>query len=556
MLRLFLSFEAQKIQSYFKTGATAKIITTLLFLVVFAGVGIGLYFFFLSGFRYVNFSVEQEIQLPLTLFIYEAFLLVMGAVIMFSAMVSSIFNLYKGGYDSWIISTPKFTQFPLLVCIKSTLASSWPIFVMFLPALLAFDRIYHLGWPTVLLLLVSVLILLVLLSVLSLLMILIISYAYFHVAKFTKTSCTFGGLVSLVALLFVSLIVKAWNTIKDIDLVALFKADTIDASATIHTISEHFYATPTHLLALEIVHFQEKAPTAALMQFAYLCGATIIVLALFNACSKLFYRPWLAFQEGATRLADQSVVVSNRFTYIFSGGPLMALFKKEALVSSRNLRGVMWFLFLLCLWLAQVGTNIILSHNITKHQADVTEKLAVFQSLQFIIAMYFICSFALRFVFPSFSVEKKTAWILGSAPLRFSKVFFGKYLFYSMFFLILGLVMSYINLLVVSVGALQSTITLSMFVISVLCIVTLALTLGALFPSKDTDDPEAISTSLSGLFFTALSLLYGGISAYMLYIVLATSTTSLAIVHGCVSIALITLLLIKTPEIARKRQLR
>ncbi len=556
MLRLFLRFELQKISSYFKTNTLAKTITTGMFLAVFLFVGVGLYFFFLSGFRYVNFSVEQEIQLPLTLFMYELFLLVMAGVIVFSATVSTIFNLFRGQYDAWFISSPKYYLFPRIVFIKSVLTSSWPLFIMFLPAILAFNKIYHLGADTVIVLLFSVIVLLVVLVGLSMLTTLFLSTIYYKATTLVKSHFTFGALVAILGTVFLGVLIAAWKTVKDIDLVALFKADNADINVTIANISEHFYASPTHLLALEILYFQEKLPGLAWKLLTLLILLALCVCVAIWKTSRIFYKQWQALQEGSTKLSDQTSVMSSKTVYHFTGGQVMALFKKEALVLSRNQRGVVWFLFLSGLWLAQVGTNIILRHNLTRHQTDITEKLAVFQSLQFIIAIYFICSFALRFVFPAFSVEKKTAWIIRSAPINFKKLFLSKYLFYVTFFIVLGGLMSYINVRILDLEWLNVLYSLSLFLVTVTAIVTLALSLGALFPSKDTDDPEAISTSMSGLFFTALSLALGGLSSYVLYLTLTQKTSLFLILFELLLLVGTVIALLKVPYLAEKRQLQ
>jgi hypothetical protein len=271
MIRLFLRFELQKIISYFKTGKLAKLITAGLFFAVFAFVGVGLYFFFLSGFRYVNFSVESEIQLPLTLFIYELFLLVMAGVIVFGAVVSGMFSLFRGQYDNWVLSSPAYKLLPRIVLVRSLLTSSWPLFVMFLPAVLAFNKIYHLGAVTLFFVLISVVMLLVLLNALSLLTVLFISTLYYKVSqKINAIRFTFGGFVTLLFLIIVGIITKTWNAVSGIDLVTLFKADNIDVNVTIQNISSHFYLSPTHPLALEIINWQEKIPQAALGNFVLL----------------------------------------------------------------------------------------------------------------------------------------------------------------------------------------------------------------------------------------------------------------------------------------------
>ncbi len=554
MIQLFLKFELQKLLRYFATKTAAKLITFSLFIAVFLFVGVGLYYFFLSGFRFVNFSVEQEIQLPLTLFIYELFLVVMAGVIIFSATVSGVFNLFRGTNDNWVIGSPSYRLFPRLVLVKSLLSSSWPLFVMFLPAVLAFDSIYHLSIVGIFFILLSIVVLLVLLNTLSLLGILAIGSLYYTISKKIKAlRFSFTGFITFLFLIAATIITGVWKSVSTVDLVKLFKADNIDVNVTLQNISSHFYFLPTHSVALQIVNWQNNLSTQALIQFLILLILTFLTLFLWWKVSIRFYPLWQKFQEGSSRLSNEAGTSKKHITpYLFSGSIGTVLFKKEALVTSRNMKGVLWFLFLTSIWLAQVAINMILSTNIGRYQTDVSEKLAVFQALQFIIAVYFICAFTLRFVFPSFSTEKKTAWILGSAPISFTRIFYSKYLFYTLFFVFIGSVMGYVNVTILNLAFTYALLSMSLFITTVIFIVTLGLSLGALFPSTETDDPEAISTSMPGLFFTALSLIYGGISALMLYLTLIKGILPVLVLFEIVTLLLVGIMLLKTPALVKK----
>lgn len=555
MITLFLRFELQKIVRYFRTTTLAKVITASLFIGVFLCVGVGLYFFFLAGFRFVNFSIEPEIQQPLTLFIYELFLLVLSGVIVFSALISGIFSLFRDQYDGWLISSPGYKLLPRFVLVKSLLSSSWPLFVIFLPAVLAFTKIYHMSSLGIFFIIVSVLLLLIILNTLSLLVILFISYSYHNLSKSVASlRFSFGGLITSISLIVIMVLLIIWRTIAEIDLVKLFKADNVNINVSIQNISSHFTALPTHPLALQILNWQNNNTSTALSYFFFLATLTALMVALWWKLSPSYYPLWQKFQEGSSLSAkSEPGAVKTRTPYYFYGSSSMALFKKEVLSFSRNLRGVMWFLFLFSLWLAQLGTNIILHRNISTYQTDVSEKLAVFQAIQFIIAIYFICSFALRFVFPSFSVEKKTMWIVGSAPLSFTKMFFSKYLFYTTFFIALGGMMSYVNTRILNLAFTYTTYSMSLFIVTVVFIITLALSLGALFPSTETDDPEAISTSMPGLFFTALSLIYGALSAGVLYVTIIKGITTPLVVFILVTLVCIGTLLQKVPSVVNAK---
>ena len=555
MMKLFLKFELEKISKYFKTKTTAKGITFLLFILVFLFVGMGIYFFFVSGFRYIKFVVEPEIQIPLTLFLYELFLLVLAGVIVFSSTVSGIFTLFRGEYDAWVLSSPGYKLFPRITLIKSVMSSSWPLFVMFLPAVLAFSKMHYTGVMSLFFIIVSVILFLIILNALTLSLIVVATFLYYRLARaVTFLRFNFRGMLSVLVLLIVASVALLWRTITTIDLVKVFRAEDVDTAIGISTISSHFYFLPSHPLALEIIHWQSGDVTPALLNFLMLAVLALISFFIWWFVSPLFYPLWQKFQEGDFKIPHVEGSSSiKRTAYHFSGSNLVALFKKEALVSSRNGKGVLWFLFLLCIWLAQLGISVISSKNLVRYQIDVSEKTAILQAIQFIIAIYFMCAFTLRFVFPSFSVEKKTAWILASAPLSFKKIFLGKYLFYTTWFLVLGIVMNYINGTILNLPLTYAFYSMILFIVAIIFIVTLGLTLGALFPSLETDDPEAISTSMSGLFFTALSLLYGGIASLVLYATLMKGNVTLLVLFVCLTLVVVGMLLAKVLGTKKKQ---
>lgn len=556
MLKLFVQFELGKIAKYFRTRTLAKSITGLLFMAVFLFVGSGIYFFFITGFRYINFEAVDDIREALTLFIYEMFLLVVSGIIIISAMISGLFNLFRGEYNSWILSSSTYNIFPKIVFIRSLLSSSIPSLIMFIPAVLAFTKIYNLGLITLFCLVLSLVLLLVTLNALTLLTIVSMASLYHALSKkISILQFNFGGLIIILFGSITILTALVWRMASKVDLVQLFKADELTDILRVEIISERFMFLPSHPLAMQIVSWQSGTPALALGYFLVLFVFASLSTLIWWHLSKLFYPLWQVFQERTKSIQKEADFLSaKKITYSFSGGKTLALFKKEALISSRNFKGVLWFLFLFLIWIAQVFTNMIISHNAQKYQLDLSQRTAIFESLQFIIAIYFMSSFVLRFVFPSFSMEKKTAWILKSAPISFHKIFFGKYLFYSSFFVGLGIFMSSIttNVLNLPLGnALYSTI---LFISTTICIVALGLSLGAIFPNTETDDPEAISTSMPGLFFTAIALMYGALGAFILYTSLLQATFVWLEVFLMVTIIVIILLLVKTPRLVLWRQ--
>jgi hypothetical protein len=204
---------------------------------------------------------------------------------------------------------------------------------------------------------------------------------------------SFGGLIVILFGIITAIITLVWRATSGVDLVQLFKADVASDVLRVETISEHFIFLPSHPVAMEILSWQNGSPLVALGYLLTLFLFASISTLLWWYLSKLFYPLWQAFQERTRNMKKDELSFQKNISYTFHGGKTLALFKKEALITSRNFKGILWFLFLFCIWLAQVFTNVIISHNVQKYQLDLSQKTAILESLQFIIAVYFMSSF-------------------------------------------------------------------------------------------------------------------------------------------------------------------
>jgi len=322
--------------------------------------------------------------------------------------------------------------------------------------------------------------------------------------------------VTLFILFVAGVTVATWKSVASLDFVTLFKADTYTDILPTVMVSKEFFFLPTHPFALHITSWQTGNTQSTVLSFLMLLLLTVVSVFLMIKVSPRFFPLWKVLQEGRGR---STKINSSLFSsYTFSGSQNSILFKKEMLVFSRDMRGLLWFLFLLFIWVLQIGANLVIGSNIGRYQPDLISKVAILQTIQFIIAIYFISSFTLRFTFPSFSVEKRTGWIFGTAPLNMRTIFLGKYIFYATFFVAIGFLMSNLNSIVLALSSVQATAATTLLVISTLFIVTVGLCMGFIWKSKESDDPETVTTSMPGLFFTAFSLLYGAVGAYTLYL--------------------------------------
>ncbi len=540
---------------FFKSKTLAKIITSSIFLGVLLFLASGIYFFFFAALRYIDFVIEEELRLPITLFIYENFLLIISFVILFSSLIFGIFHLFRSKNDSWLIASPGFSIFPNFVFLQNMASSAWPMFIIFLPGMLAFTSFFSVTIFGFLAVTLSVVLLLVTITSFSLSLLVILGHLYYTLSKkISFITFNFKGYISILFLTFITFVYSVWNSLKDIDLVLLFKAEDISRVISLDEIGSYFRMLPSHPFAELLLGLQSKSLGTAAWSLFALSIYAMATFTLWLIVKKLYYPVWQRFQEGdeGGLSSDNSHNPFAAKTFLFTGGKTVALFKKEALVLSRNSKGIMWFLFLFLIWLAQIGSHIILEKNIQKNTPDLTTSLVILESFEFLIAVYFICAFTLRFVFPSFSMEKKLVWFLGSAPINFNKIFISKFIFYTALFSFIGLLMTSISSSVLALSIDHALTTMILFISATVFIVTLGLTLGALFPSLETDDPEIISTTMPGIFFTLISLIYGSLSTYILYQGLLAKTNSSVIIFSAFTLMITAVLVLVTPKFAKK----
>jgi ABC-2 type transport system permease protein len=474
-------------------------------------------------------------------------MLILAGIIVLSSFVSGLFALFKSEGMAWIIVSPEYKSFPRFVYIKTLLGSSWPLLVLFVPAILAFTKVFTLPYYGIVLMIIGVLLTLVSLNALTLLSILILAHIYRYILRlFGKMILTFKGLIAFIVLVVTLIGVYLWKSVGYIDIVKLFRAEETDVVIPLTTIANHFAMFLTHPFAMFLVLFQFGDHVGAYTYVLILALITLGGIGLWWYLSPSWYILWKLLQDGGAPLDTTTAKRQTPLVgYTFNGTPLQALFKKEFLISSRNLRGVMWFIFLFGIWVSQILASVILNKNVILYQTDLSPKMITLQILQYMIALYFICSFTLRFVFTSFSIEKNTRWILASAPLSIRKIFLGKYFFYSTFFIILGLLMGYGSVLALGITLTHGFYLVTLFLTTLIAVVTFGLSMGALYPSFETDDPEIISTSMPGLIFTGIALLYSALSAYVLYLMLVKDLALLLPLYILITLAIVVYLIKK-----------
>ncbi|MCU0679127.1 MAG: ABC transporter permease [Planctomycetes bacterium] len=525
MLSLFFDYQKKLFKKFFQTRRTAKAITIALFCLVLGAVGTGIYFFLVEGFYFIG--RDPYFRQALTLYFYELYFLFISLLIVVSVLITALFALFKNRNDLWIISSPRYALMPVFIFFRAVQSSLWPLFVIVLPALLAMEKVFGLGAAGLAMSALAVLFYTLLLVSLVFLLIFAVSQGLYALPSRIK-----GGALSLnrltaalIAVLALTVVI-VWQQSVNRDLVALFRAQDLEsAAADIKAVNDAFTYFPSHLAAKSLFLWQNGQTAPAFALFTVLFVLTGALVYFSRQAGRFFLPVWQRLQEGSYSAgADGSVRARPKRLSHFPPRPVGAIFKKEFLVARRNPRTMLWLIFLLLVWLMQAGLNIVASSNIARYELGGNIASTTVQIMQFMTAVYFMSALVLRFVFPAFSSERKTAWILLSAPLSNAKMFWSKYLFYVPALTIAGLVIGYGNLLLLNIPAAFLLISLFLFAVALFFVVTFGLALGALFPNFETDDPSLLSTSLPGLGFILGSIVYGALGGLSLYTALGTGS--------------------------------
>ncbi len=542
MFAYLLRFRFLQARRYFKNRRLAKAITALIFLAVIFLVAVGIYVFFRWEFRLT--SADQYLKSALPLYLFEWLFFVVFALVAASAFVTGLFTLFRGENDGWLIASPKFKTVFWSAYARIFLSSVWPLLIVALPAFLGFRASYNIGLAGIALGLLAMVFLVG--FAVSLAVFIVMLCAYILSVPSKKNFLTIGRVALLVALIFVAFVFFAWQRIGTADILKLFApvSPSWNFSRT-DVILGQFRIFPSHLVALTLFALQNNLVGEAFLAVIQLGVMFILGFLLVWISSLTYLELWQILREG--HLQAKTAVRGVRTGPVrfprYLKSPLGAFFEKEALVNFRELRNVLWFGFLFFLWLVQVAAGFFIRRNMVHYGTSQLASVALLEALEIVVAVYFASAFVLRFAFPSFSTERKTAWIFGSAPLKLEKVFLAKLLFYGAVFMAMGLAVGAANSFIIGVPLADAVLFLFFVALAIAFVTTFGLCMGTVYPNFDTDDPEVLSTSLAGLGFIFGSLIYGGAGSLAFYVFLAGGGPLGLVAFGILSVLGIAVLL-------------
>jgi ABC-2 type transport system permease protein len=553
MNSLLLRYYSKIASNYFKKQTTARTFTVGSFLILVILLMVGVYLFFIEGFNYISDS--RYFGEALFLYLYEMFFPVLAFLLAFSGVIFGIFSLFQDKNDQWLMASPNYKTLFKHKVLTILISSSWPIAVIALPFALAVGVFFGLSIFWEIFLFVGILFFSLIIILTSLGLIFLIAGLLLLLSKILKKNILkLSWLTGFVLAFFLVISLFFGAPITKNRPGNIFNAkDLGETLAGTKKIEKQFKILPTHLPAKAVFDLQKRNFQGLITPLFFALGSFAIVLAGLFLANKNFLFLWQRFQEGSFRAEKKSTAAKKRNAFNKTQSLASVLFIKEGLKLLRNKKNLLWLVFTLSLWFLYSGMNyFFIKHSDFKEADQALLPLAI-SALQFLVAIYFTTALVLRFAFPSFSEEKKSIWIIAGAPVDLGKIFIHRAIFYSLLFVLIGFLFGFLNLFQIESNWFRFLFTLDLFALSIVFVTILGLSLGAIFPNFETDDPQKLSTSLPGLGFIFASLFYGGLASFVFYRFYFAGDWIIFWSFEFLSIILILILCLKSIKKLRKR---
>lgn len=526
MTKVIALHALREIEQFFRTRTVAKSLAAIAFIFLLSAVGYGVYLYTRLGLSYINDTPDQGNVL---LFLYEAFYGVLFYIISFGGALTYFYTVFKKPSNNWIVASPHFKTLIVYYFVRILLVSLLPILVFSIPTLLAAHTIFDVSFGEIGILLIENILLMVA-AIGSSIVILLFSAIILNTLRIkNRNPLSPTSLLIFVCVIYLGFLIGAWFTAIPDNFIEFWGINTIGGEPfPLELVQQRFSWLPTHITAQMLFTLQHESVGMVFDLIAYRVFGISAVLVLVFLTNRAFLPIWLKLQEGSF-IAQPRSQKSNREPHVFPmilKSQIGLLIEKEILVAVRNTREVIWLVFLTSIWVLYIGFNFIFLQNIGESDIPTPNVEYALYSIQILIGIYFITALTLRFVFPSFSREQRTSWVLLSAPVNLKKQFYGKLYAFLAVFCLLAFILSGINLSAFRISQLDTIIFIIIILTSASTVVTFGLSMGIIFPQFNSDNPEDLSTSIPGMFFTFLSIIIGGVGAFVFYLYLQSGETT------------------------------
>lgn len=523
--RLFLSYPGQVIKRYLSRERFTRIFTIGIFLIIVALVAVAIYGITLGGMKFI--SQNTELQNGLQFYIVQLF----GFLIFALGFINSILVIGSGfarrNYQ-WVATTPSYAILAFIQLFQLLASSLWIFLGIITPVLLAIGNFTGISWLGFVLSFFLTIALIIVSSVSGTFAYLVSIYILQGLSHlFKRNIVTQSRSILLLIIFSIIAAIGLWRIAIPQDFVQFF-----DGSSTvqIETVRDQLVLLPTFGFSQILHNILFEGASFAIRYVILLSSLSLAALITLYVLLRIQYLSiWQLLQEG-NYVADKSIASRNYKPYNFPSPSIIhTIIDKELLLIWRDKKNLLWLLIVITLWGAQTAVSWRVTNNAAAYGPIDAIPNFVYP-LILAIGLYFISALALRFVFPTFSAERKVAWILGVAPISLWNIAVGKLLIYAGLFTLIGSPLLITNFVLLNFEFFPAIIYWLVFCLSIILIVLLAIFLSVRYPNRFSSDPETLSTTLPGLAFTSLALGGSLIISNIMYLALTKIDLALLLI--------------------------
>jgi ABC-2 type transport system permease protein len=429
--------------------------------------------------------------------------LTLFSVLIFSNVVASLSALYLSRDLELLFSAPiPHTQLFIAKFAQATVNSSYMVLVFGLPIYFALGRAFGVGWAyyieIVLLMIPFVLIPAAIGSLVTMLLL------RFFPAKRTYQVMTFLGMIFAGGLIFFFRYLRPETLYQDI---STLSQPTFMALIEGLKVPRYPFLPPTWLSHTinELVGL-ERGVLASNLLFL-IAGAAVGVGAVWIVARFIYFtgfsRSFESRGRGSQRRVSNLAVVDRLLSSI--GTRRRAVLVKDIKTMFRD--PTQWSQLFLIVALIVMYLFSIKS---IPASTDFLKDLTGFLNLG--LTGFVIAALAVRFIFPSTSLEGQSYWIILSSPLSVRELLWAKFSIYVFPVAVLGEFLVIASNLILGVEPFMmalSTITVLLFSVS---LTAMGVGLGAVYPRFSYENAAEIAAGFGGIIYMMLSLAYIGIS--------------------------------------------
>lgn len=514
---LLLSYPGQVIKRYLAREKFTRIVAIFILLLIIIFVGISIYATTIGGLNFI--SKDLELRDALYFYIAQLFYLLVF-LLSYGNSILVIATSFAGKSHRWIMSTPSFSIMAFVNLFQLLASSLWIFLAVIIPVLVGIAQFMGVSYLQLFLSFILTASLIIIGSIVGVLSYMLSIYLLQYFSKLLGKNIVSQPMsISLLVIGSVLMVALFWRIIIPQDFVKFFDGNYI---VQMQTMREQLIYLPTFGIAQvlhDLLFCYNLFGTIYTIIFVFLTIALLITS--YILLKRNYLVMWQLLQEGNYIANKNNTKTTVHKSYNFpSTDAVHTIIDKELLLIWRDKKNLFWFMMVIGLWLAQTVVSLRVTSN-TRTYGDGYNFPDFIYALILAIGLYFISALTLRFVFPTFSSERKVSWILGVAPISPWNIAVGKLLIYTALFLFIGSPILIANFVILGFAFFPALLYWIVFSLSIILIVLLAIYLSVAYPNRFSSDPETLSTTLPGLAFTSLALGGSIIIANIMYLVLS-----------------------------------